>query len=71
MSTVYFVKLGKPIKIGVTMNLKKRLKSFQTTVIGPQVLLTVPGGRELEQKLHSLLQEVRIGKTEMFITIGA
>jgi Meiotically up-regulated gene 113 len=65
-SVIYFVKLGKFIKIGVTTNLTKRLKVFRTTMPFLQMLLTVPGGRELEKKLHHLLQKSRIDRSELF-----
>jgi Meiotically up-regulated gene 113 len=58
---VYFVRIGKFIKIGFTTNLRGRLKSFRGTSAEPiEVLLIVPGGRELEQRLHALFCEDRI-----------
>ena len=61
MSKVYFVRIGKHIKIGVTTNLKQRLQSFRTsTAEDITVLLTIPGDREVERRLHDLFQEERI-----------
>jgi hypothetical protein len=60
---VYFVRIGKFIKIGFTTNLRGRLKSFRGTSAEPiEVLLIIPGGRELEQRLHALFCEDRISK---------
>jgi hypothetical protein len=61
MSQVYFVRVGKHIKIGVTTNLKARLQSFRTSSAEEiTVLLTIPGDREVERRLHDLFQEERI-----------
>jgi hypothetical protein len=58
---VYFVRIGKFIKIGFTTNLRGRLKSFRGASAEPiEVLLIIPGGRELEQRLHALFCEDRI-----------
>jgi hypothetical protein len=58
---VYFVRIGKFIKIGFTTNLRGRLKSFRCASAEPiEVLLIIPGGRELEQRLHTLFCEDRI-----------
>jgi hypothetical protein len=54
-SVVYFVRIGEFIKIGVTTNLKQRVKAFRTgTAENINVLLTVPGDRHLERALHAL-----------------
>jgi Meiotically Up-regulated Gene 113 (MUG113) protein len=58
---VYFVRIGKFIKIGFTTNLRGRLKSFRGASAEPiEVLLIIAGGRELEQRLHALFCEDRI-----------
>lgn len=62
---VYFVRIGKWIKIGTTTDLKSRLSSFRNSSVDVEVLLTVPGGRDLEQKLHDLLDEAR-NQRELF-----
>lgn len=54
---VYFVRIGKHIKIGFTKDIAKRVKSFLTTAAGVEVLLTIPGGRDLERQFHYLLAE--------------
>src|SRR5262249_50681228 len=51
-SVVYFVQVGKHIKIGFTTNLDRRLKI--------RLLATISGGRELEQRLHCAFSETRI-----------
>lgn len=57
---VYFVCIGDCVKIGFSTNLKSRMKTFRTSSADTQILLTIPGGRELERRLHNLLQEQRI-----------
>jgi hypothetical protein len=61
MSVVYFVRIGKHIKIGTTISLKGRLQSFRTSSAEEiTVLLIIPGGREVERRLHDLFREERI-----------
>jgi hypothetical protein len=58
---VYFVRIGKHVKIGVTTNLKARLRSFRTSSADEiTVLLAIPGDREAERRLHDLFREERI-----------
>lgn len=58
---VYFVQMGKYIKIGHSTNLPNRLKSFATTSPErPRVLLTIPGGQAVERRLHDVLSETRV-----------
>lgn len=57
---VYFVCIGDCLKIGFSTNMKSRMKTFRTSSADTQILLTIPGGRELERRLHILLQEQRI-----------
>ena len=58
---VYFVRIGKHIKIGVTTNLKGRLQSFRTSSAEEiTVLLRIPGSREVERRLHDLFREERV-----------
>jgi hypothetical protein len=53
------VRIGKFIKIGVTTNLTERLKTFQcVTVQDVEVLLTIPGDRDLEGRLHTLFEKL-------------
>jgi hypothetical protein len=58
-SLVYFVRIGKFIKIGFTTNLRGRLASFATSAPDIEVLLVIPGDRALEQRLHWLLEECK------------
>jgi hypothetical protein len=54
-STVYFIRIGKFIKIGVTTDLEQRLAAFRGASAEPmEVLLTIPGRRDVEQRLHKL-----------------
>ncbi len=60
-SVVYFVRIGKHVKIGFTTNLDQRLKSFATSTPGPiDVLASFAGGRQEEARLHSSLAELRM-----------
>jgi hypothetical protein len=65
-SLVYFVRIGDHIKIGFTTNLEGRVKSFWTTAVVVRLITTAEGGRELEQRLHDLFKECRVGKSELF-----
>jgi hypothetical protein len=64
-SVVYFVEIGKHIKIGFTTNLKQRLKSFRTSSPDVDLLLAIPGNRDLERTLHEKLSDCRIER-ELF-----
>lgn len=61
-SVVYFVEIGPHIKIGVTTNLASRLKTFETSSTSVRLLLSIPGDRTLERRLHELLDESRIAR---------
>lgn len=65
ISVVYFVRIGKFIKVGVTTNLPQRISSFRTTAIDIEVLLTIPGTYDLEHRIHGLLKEARVER-ELF-----
>lgn len=57
---VYFVKSGDWVKIGVTSNLTRRLAALQTgSPLGIKLLLTLSGGKTLEQKFHQAFRELR------------
>jgi hypothetical protein len=65
--SVYFVKIGKHIKIGFTTNIKERLKSFRGASAEPISLLhIVPGSYALESELHRLFATTKI-RNEFFI----
>lgn len=57
---VYFVEIGKYIKIGFTTNLPKRLKAFLNSAPAVEVLLAIPGDMDLERRLHNILVESRV-----------
>jgi hypothetical protein len=61
---VYFIQAGvtgRPIKIGYTDDLGKRIISLQIGLPEPmEVLLSVKGGRELERELHAKFAHLRI-----------
>lgn len=65
LTRVYIAGIGKFVKIGFSTNVEERLKTFRTSAVDVELLLTVPGGRELERKLHDLLSEARVTR-EMF-----
>jgi hypothetical protein len=57
-SFVYIIEIGKRhVKIGFTTNLAKRFKAFETSALGVNLVLAIPGERGLEKKLHKLLSE--------------
>lgn len=64
-SVVYIVRIGKIVKIGFSRNLEKRLKAFQTSAVDIELLISVPGGVDLERRLHQLFCETHIDR-EMF-----
>jgi len=64
-SVVYFVRIGKNIKIGMTTNLHRRMKAMQTYASDIKLIITIPGGRKLEQRLHHLLDDSRVAR-ELF-----
>ncbi len=62
MKQVYFIRAGKggPVKIGYTTNLKRRFLDIGQGIPDEPILeATLPGGRELELKLHQALAEHR------------
>ena len=65
-TVVYFVKIGKHIKIGVTRKLRRRLSAFLNSAPNVRLMLTIPdlyGG--LEREMHELFAHLRIVR-EMF-----
>jgi hypothetical protein len=65
-SVVYFIRVGKFIKIGVTTNLKKRIQALRGASNEQiYVLLTIPGDRRLERRLHELFGDAR-SRNEFF-----
>lgn len=59
-SVVYFISSGSLIKIGVTVELRKRFTSLQCGSPMPLTLLaSIPGDRSMEQKLHKQFSHLR------------
>lgn len=57
---VYFVRSGDRIKIGYSCRPKQRIASFAVHLPDePELIGTVPGGRELEQRIHTVLDKYR------------
>lgn len=65
-SVVYYVRIGKVIKIGTTINLKQRLGDFRLDASDGELLATEPGNRVLEQRRHKQFAHLRIGRREHF-----
>jgi hypothetical protein len=60
---VYFIRVGKFIKIGYTTNLPKRLKSFRGATAEPiQVLAVFPGNRKAALSTQPVWRCARLGK---------
>lgn len=62
---VYFVQIGKHIKIGFTTNIERRIKEFLTSSLDAELLLVIPGSRDLERLLHLKLSDCRVQR-ELF-----
>jgi hypothetical protein len=63
---VYFIRVGKFIKIGYTTNLKRRIKSFEgASNERIEVLAVFPGDRRAEKYLHDLFSADRL-RNEFF-----
>jgi hypothetical protein len=52
---IYLVKLDAHLKLGFTKNLNKRLKSFESTNVGVELIKSVYGTIQDEKRLHSSL----------------
>jgi len=64
---VYFVRVGDNVKIGTTTNLKGRMQSLYLSL--EDVVLVVPGGKDVEAAYHERFTECRIhgeGRRELF-----
>lgn len=64
-SAVYFVGIGKHMKIGFTTHLAARMKSFLTSAVEVEFFLALPGNRELERRLHETFAWLRV-RRELF-----
>jgi hypothetical protein len=59
---VYFVRVGRQVKIGFTKSVKQRVKAIQTSCADPVEVLTVmPGTTETEKYLHSRFADYHTG----------
>lgn len=66
---VYFVRNGSLVKIGTTVNLKKRMRKLSMSMAN--VLRTEPGGQEVERSFHQRFADYREGNREWFRLEGA
>lgn len=57
---VYFAKAGDTVKIGKSVDPKKRIKSLQTANPDIKLVFVEKGGRERETQLHALFKEDRL-----------
>ncbi len=65
-SVVYFIRIGKAIKIGTTTDIKRRLKDLHGgTAESIHVMATFPGDRKGERFLHEMFSNLRI-RNEFF-----
>jgi hypothetical protein len=61
LEVVYFLRAGDAIKIGRTKNLARRLRALATGSAAPlELLAAVPGGRELEARLHRRWRQLHL-----------
>jgi Meiotically up-regulated gene 113/Arm DNA-binding domain len=68
VSVVYFIVIGSAVKIGTTTRFENRLKALRgASAERMTVLAVLPGGRELEQRLHRAFAAARISN-EFFRT---
>lgn len=68
---VYFVWCAGAVKIGTTVRLRSRIRSLYLRL--SDVILVVPGGREVERAYHDALAQYRIdepGRRELFALDG-
>jgi hypothetical protein len=68
-SVVYYVRLpvSGQIKIGVSRNIKQRMKTFATIMDGCELLAVESGGLAQERKIHTHFADYRIPGTERFL----
>jgi hypothetical protein len=68
-SVVYYVRIpvSGQIKIGVTRNIRQRMKTFATLIDGCELLAVEAGGVAQERKAHAHFAQYRIPSTERFL----
>lgn len=59
---VYFVRIGEHVKIGTSRNLKDRLGSFKNAAVEVRLLFAIPGGRELERRVHEAFSKWKVAR---------
>ena len=60
---VYFMKAGDRVKIGFSVNPRKRAEALQTGVAETiEILCTIPGGARVEKHFHARFKDERIGR---------
>lgn len=59
-SVVYFIRFppSEMIKVGVTVDLTQRMRTFRTVAV-PEILAVTPGGYLLERELHQRFDHLR------------
>ncbi len=63
---VYYVQVGDGVKIGTTIDMKKRMVAIRNASPSAKLLATEPGGRSLEHLRHAEFTASRIGNSEVF-----
>lgn len=68
-SVVYYVRLpvSGQIKIGMSRNIRQRMKTFATLMDGCELLAVESGGMARERKIHAHFEHYRIPGTERFL----
>jgi len=61
---VYYIRAGKYLKIGRTVDLRRRMYHYQP---GVELVAVEPGGRVLEAQRHRQFKRLRVGKREWFL----
>ena len=60
-ASVYFVRCRTAVKVGVSMDIKRRLEGLRAGCPEPvELLATFPGGRALEEWIHAKLASCRL-----------
>ncbi len=65
---VYFLKVGDRVKIGTSTNLQGRMSSLSLSLT--DVLLVVPGGRDIEHEYHQRFNRQRISYDREWFNIS-
>ena len=63
-TSVYFIRWGDRIKIGISVDPKRRLRGLSLPATA--LMFAVPGDIGLERSLHEELSDFRIGRSEWF-----